>query len=62
MKRIEELRNTQAILDNNPALALSPGDLMRESRTVKECLADFIESDQEKYRDYYEIRRMSIGK
>ena len=54
MERIEELRNAQAILDNNPVLAMSPGDLMREGRKVEEYLADYAEPDREKYRDYYE--------
>jgi hypothetical protein len=49
-----ELQKAQAILDNNPVLAYSPGDLRQEGRTVEEYLATFTDSEQEFYRDYYE--------
>ncbi len=49
-----ELEKAQAILDNNPVLAYSPGDLRQEGRTVEEYLATFTDSEQEFYRDYYE--------
>ena len=50
----EELKQAQSILDNNPILQLSPGDLRREGRTVEEYLSAWSEAEQEKYRDYYE--------
>lgn len=50
----EELKNAQEILDNNPVLAMSPGDLRREGRTVEEYLSKWTLAEQEKYRDYYE--------
>ena len=55
MERIgEELRNAQAILDNNPVFQKSPGDLKEEGAAVEKYLAAFTEPEQEKYRDYYE--------
>lgn len=50
----KELKQAQSILDNNPVLQLSPGDLRREGRTVEEYLSRWSEAEQEKYRDYYE--------
>lgn len=50
----EELKSAQAIMDNNPVLQLSPGDLRQEGRTVEEYLATFTDSEKEFYRDYYE--------
>ena len=49
-----ELERAQAMLDNNPVLALSPGDLSREGKSIEEYLVDFTPSEQEKYREYYE--------
>ena len=48
-----EMERAQAILDNNPVLAMSPGDLKREGRTVEEYLENFKESEREFYKDYY---------
>jgi hypothetical protein len=50
----EELKQAQSILDNNPVLQLSPGDLRREGRTVEEYLSRRTLAEQEKYKDYYE--------
>ena len=50
----EELKSAQAILDNNPVLQFSPGDLRREGTSIEDYLASFTESEQEFYRDYYE--------
>ena len=50
----EELKIAQEILDNNPILQLSPGDLGREGRTVEEYLSSWTLKEQEKYKDYYE--------
>ena len=49
-----ELKNAQAILDNNPVLAKSPGDLKEEGVSLEDYLAAFTEPEQEKYREYYE--------
>lgn len=50
----QELNSAQAILDNNPVLQKSPGDLKEEGVAVEKYLAAFTELEQEKYRDYYE--------
>ena len=50
----QELKIAQSILDNNPVLQLSPGDLRREGRTVEEYLDEWGKEEQQKYRDYYE--------
>lgn len=49
-----EMEQAQTIMDNNPVLQLSPGDLRREGRTVEEYLSRWSEAEQQKYRDYYE--------
>lgn len=49
-----EMERAQAILDNNPVLQLSPGDLRREGRTVDDYLAAFSEAERVRYLDYYE--------
>lgn len=49
-----EIERAQAILDNNPVLQMSPGDLRRERRTVEEYLSRWSEAEQEKYKEYYE--------
>ena len=50
----EELKKAQEILDNNPVLEYSPGDLRRMGKTVEDYLSRWPQADQEKYRDYYE--------
>ena len=50
----EELKRAQEILDNNPVLQFSPGDLRREGNSIDEYLESFTKSEQEFYRDYYE--------
>lgn len=50
----KELERAQSILDNNPVLQFSPGDLRREGRTVEEYLSSWTPAQQQKYRDYYE--------
>ena len=50
----EELKKAQEIMDNNPVLEYSPGDLRRMGRTVEDYLSRWPQVDQEKYRDYYE--------
>ena len=50
----EELKKAQEILDNNPVLECSPGDLRRMGRTIEEYLSRWPQAEQEKYRDYYE--------
>lgn len=50
----QELKKAQSILDNNPVLQSSPGDLRREGRTVEEYLSRWTLEEQQKYRDYYE--------
>ena len=50
----QELKTAQAILDNNPVLQKSPDDLKEEGMAVDKYLVAFTESEQEKYRDYYE--------
>ena len=50
----EELKKAKEILDNNPVLEYSPGDLRRMGKTVEEYLGRWPQADQEKYRDYYE--------
>jgi len=49
-----EMERAQAIMDNNPVLQLSPGDLRREGRTVEEYLEKFGEAEKKKYLEYYE--------
>ena len=43
-----EMERAQAILDNNPVLQLSPGDLRREGRTVEEYLEKFGETERKR--------------
>lgn len=50
----EELKKAQEILDNNPVLEYSPGDLSRMGRTVEDYLSRWPQADKEKYRDYYQ--------
>lgn len=50
----EELNQAQSILDNNPVLQKSPGDLRREGILLQEYLSRWTLEEQEKYRDYYE--------
>ena len=50
----EELNQAQSILDNNPVLQLSPGDLRSQGIPLQEYLSKWTLSEQEKYRDYYE--------
>ena len=50
----EELKKAKEILDNNPVLEYSPGDLRRMGKTVEDYLSRWPQADQEKYRDYYE--------
>jgi len=49
-----EMERVQAIMDNNPVLEYSPGDLRREGRTVEEYLEKFGEAEKKKYLEYYE--------
>ena len=49
-----EMERAQAIMDNNPVLEYSPGDLRRERRTVEEYLEKFGEAERRKYLEYYE--------
>ncbi|MBR0343110.1 MAG: putative DNA binding domain-containing protein [Oscillospiraceae bacterium] len=49
-----EMERAQAIMDNNPVLEYSPGDLRREGRTVEEYLEKFGEAEKKKYLEYYE--------
>ena len=49
-----DMERTQAIMDNNPVLQLSPGDLRREGRTVEEYLKAWKPVEQKKYLEYYE--------
>ena len=53
----EELKKAKEILDNNPVLEYSPGDLRRMGKTVEDYLSRWPQADQEKYRDYYEEER-----
>ena len=48
-----EMERAQAILDNNPVLALSPGDLKRKGHTVEAYLENYQKSEREFYKDYY---------
>ena len=48
------MERARAILDNNPVLQLSPGDLRREGRTVEEYLEKFGAAERWKYLEYYE--------
>ena len=48
-----EMERVQAILDNNPVLATSPGDLKRKGSTVEAYLENFKEGEREFYKDYY---------
>ena len=48
------MERAQAIMDNNPVLEYSPGDLRREGRTVEEYLEKFGEAEKKKYLEYYE--------
>ncbi len=50
----EELKKAQEILDNNPALEYSPGDLRRAGVDIQEYLNRWSQADQEKFREYYE--------
>ncbi len=50
----EELKKAKEILNNNPVLEYSPGDLRRMGKTVEDYLSRWPQADQEKYRDYYE--------
>ena len=50
----EELKKAKEILDNNPVLEYSPGDLRRMGKTVEDYLSRWPQADQEKCRDYYE--------
>lgn len=50
----QELKQAQSILDNNPVLQLSPGDLRREGIPLQEYLSKWTLEEQQKYRDYYE--------
>ena len=49
-----EMERAQSIMDNNPVLQLSPGDLRREGRTVEEYLEKFGEAEKKRYLEYYE--------
>lgn len=49
-----EMERAQAIMDNNPVLEYSPGDLRREGRTVEEYLEKFGEAEKKRYMEYYE--------
>ena len=49
-----EMERAQAMMDNNPVLEYSPGDLRREGRTVEEYLEKFGEAEKKKYLEYYE--------
>lgn len=49
-----ELERAQAIMDNNPVLQLSPGDLFRKGQTVEEYLKAFGEDERKKYLEHYE--------
>ena len=49
-----EMERARAIMDNNPVLQLSPGDLRREGRTVEEYLEKFGEAEKKRYLEYYE--------
>ena len=49
-----ELERAQAIMDNNPVLQLSPGDLFRKGQTVEEYLKAFGEDERKKCLEYYE--------
>ena len=51
---IKEIEHAQAIMDDNPVLHLSPGDLRREGKTVEEYLKEYSEKERELYLDYYE--------
>ena len=49
-----EMERARAIMDNNPVLQLSPGDLRREGQTVEEYLEKFGEAERKEYLEYYE--------
>ena len=49
-----EMERAQAIMDNNPVLEYSPGDLRREGQTVEEYLVKFGEAERKRYLEYYE--------
>ena len=49
-----EMERAQAILDNNPVLEYSPGDLRREGRTVEEYLEKYGVAERKRYLEYYE--------
>lgn len=49
-----EMERARAIMDNNPVLQLSPGDLRREGRTVEEYLEKFGDAEKKRYLEYYE--------
>lgn len=47
-------QRAQAIIDNNPVLQRSPGDLRSARVDISTYLADFSDDDAELYKDYYE--------
>ena len=49
-----DFERAQAIMDNNPVLQVSPGDLKREGISLQEYLSRWTDAEQAKYRDYYE--------
>ena len=49
-----EMERAQAILDNNPVLMYSPGELRREGKSIEEYLEKFGEAERKKYSGYYE--------
>ena len=48
------MERAQAILDNNPVLKYSPGELRREGKSIEEYLEKFGEAERKKYSGYYE--------
>ena len=50
----KEIDTAQSIVDNNPVLQTSPGDLKRENCTVEEYLDKFTEEERRVYLEYYE--------
>lgn len=53
-RRTLELNEAQSIIDNNPVLSMSPGDLRREEQSLEEYLMAFTNKEQAFYKDYYE--------
>lgn len=49
----EELATAQGIMDENPVLAHSPGDIRRAGQTVEQYLSGFSEEEHVKYKEYY---------